>query len=164
MQFKNEPKQQTHTAVQKISQTRFVPPHVMNSPIFPRDIPVIVTLIARLPLSPDAQARAGCTHEQNACSFANITSRRNRSLLFVKHLVDCTVSTCKLHMYHCRLGCNQSKLIASYWFLTSLILRPWRQRRHFPPKRRLTFNWVHGLKSQKIGLLKTNVRFICILI
>jgi hypothetical protein len=30
--------------------------------------------------------------------------------------------------------------LLSYWFLTRLILRPWRWRRYIPPKRRLTFN------------------------
>jgi hypothetical protein len=30
--------------------------------------------------------------------------------------------------------------------------RPWRWRRHIPPKRRLTFNGLHGIVSQKIEL------------
>jgi hypothetical protein len=43
--------------------------------------------------------------------------------------------------------------LLSRWFLTRLILRPWRLRRHVPPKRQLTFNWLHGAISQKIWLL-----------
>jgi hypothetical protein len=35
------------------------------------------------------------------------------------------------------------------------LLRPWRWRRHFPPKCRLTFNWLHGVISQKIELFIT---------
>jgi hypothetical protein len=36
----------------------------------------------------------------------------------------------------------------------SLILRPWRWRRHAPPKRRLTFNGVHDVISQTTELFK----------
>jgi hypothetical protein len=38
------------------------------------------------------------------------------------------------------------------WYLAWLILRPWAWRRHVPPKRRLTFNGLHGVISQKIVL------------
>jgi hypothetical protein len=43
-------------------------------------------------------------------------------------------------------------LPVSWWFLAWLILWPWRWRRHFPPKRQLTFNGLHGIISQKISL------------
>jgi hypothetical protein len=43
---------------------------------------------------------------------------------------------------------------ASRWFLAWLILRPWRLRRYVLPKRRLTFNGLHGVTSQKIELFK----------
>jgi hypothetical protein len=45
-----------------------------------------------------------------------------------------------------------SLLPASCWFLVWLILRPWRWRRHVPPKRLLTFNRLHGVVSQRIEL------------
>jgi hypothetical protein len=34
---------------------------------------------------------------------------------------------------------------SSCWFLAWLILRPWRWRRHIPPKRQLTFSWPQGV-------------------
>jgi hypothetical protein len=37
-------------------------------------------------------------------------------------------------------------------FLARLILRPWRWSQYVPPKRRLTFNELHGVTSQKILL------------
>jgi hypothetical protein len=40
-------------------------------------------------------------------------------------------------------------LPASSWFLAWLILRPWRWRRYVRPKRRLTFNGLHGVISQQ---------------
>jgi hypothetical protein len=43
--------------------------------------------------------------------------------------------------------------LLSRWFLARLILRPWRWRRYVSPKRRLTFNGLHGVISQKIVLL-----------
>jgi hypothetical protein len=53
--------------------------------------------------------------------------------------------------------CSQLKVKAasnslSRWFLARLIPRPWRWRRHVPPKRRLTFNGLHFVISQKIEL------------
>jgi hypothetical protein len=48
-------------------------------------------------------------------------------------------------------GCH----LLSRWFLAWFILRPWRRRRHVPPKRRLTFNGLHGVISQKIELFLT---------
>jgi hypothetical protein len=43
-------------------------------------------------------------------------------------------------------------LPASRCILAWRILRHWRRRRHFPPKRRLTFNWLLGVIFQKIEL------------
>jgi hypothetical protein len=42
--------------------------------------------------------------------------------------------------------------LLSLWSLVLLILRPWRWRRHVPLKRRLTFNGLHDVISQKIEL------------
>jgi hypothetical protein len=44
-------------------------------------------------------------------------------------------------------------LFDSHWFLAWLILRPWRWRRHFHLKCRLTFSGLHGVIYQKIELL-----------
>jgi hypothetical protein len=46
-------------------------------------------------------------------------------------------------------------LVTCFRLLAWIILRPWRWRRHVPPKRRLTFNGLHGVMSQKIGLFLT---------
>jgi hypothetical protein len=40
-------------------------------------------------------------------------------------------------------------------FLLSLFFRPWRWRRHVPPKRQLTLNGQHGVISQKVVLFIT---------
>jgi hypothetical protein len=42
--------------------------------------------------------------------------------------------------------------LLSHWFLSWLILRTWRWGRHVSPKRRLAFNGLHGVISQKIVL------------
>jgi hypothetical protein len=42
--------------------------------------------------------------------------------------------------------------LLSRWFHAGLILLPWRWRWYVPPKRRLTFNGLHGVISQKILL------------
>jgi hypothetical protein len=41
---------------------------------------------------------------------------------------------------------------ASPWYLARLILQTWRWKRYVPPKRRLTFNGLHGLSSRKTVL------------
>jgi hypothetical protein len=41
---------------------------------------------------------------------------------------------------------------ALFWFLAPLILRDWWWRRYDPPKRRLTFNRLHGVISQDAAL------------
>jgi hypothetical protein len=41
-------------------------------------------------------------------------------------------------------------LLPTHWFLAQLFLRTWRWRRYIPPKRRLTFNGLYGVISQKI--------------
>jgi hypothetical protein len=46
-------------------------------------------------------------------------------------------------------------LPATRWFLVSLILQPWRWRRHVSVKYRVTFNGLHGPVSQTIELLYT---------
>jgi hypothetical protein len=42
-------------------------------------------------------------------------------------------------------------------FLAWLILRPWRWRRHVPPKHRFTFNGLHGVISQKTELFNVTL-------
>jgi hypothetical protein len=44
--------------------------------------------------------------------------------------------------------CLLCLLTASCWFLAWLILRPWRCRRHVPPKRQLTFSGLRVVISQ----------------
>jgi hypothetical protein len=50
----------------------------------------------------------------------------------------------------------------SRWFLARLILRPRRWRRYVPPKRRLTFNGLHGVISQKIVLFSSGIVGFCV--
>jgi hypothetical protein len=57
--------------------------------------------------------------------------------------------TCRLHLQ------QTSCYLLSRWFLARLILRPWRWRRHIPPKCRLTFNGLYGIISQKLELFIT---------
>jgi hypothetical protein len=45
--------------------------------------------------------------------------------------------------------------LLSSWFLSWLTLRPWRWRRHVPPKCRLTFKGLHNAISQKVELFIT---------
>jgi hypothetical protein len=67
--------------------------------------------------------------------------------------------TCRLHLQDRRISQarNQRKGCGSACCLlhTGLILRSWRWRRYVPPKRRLTFNGLHGIISQKIVLFIT---------
>jgi hypothetical protein len=52
--------------------------------------------------------------------------------------------------------------LLSRWFLARLTLRPCKWRRHVPPKRRLTYNGLHGVISQKMELFITIVvEFYC---
>jgi hypothetical protein len=53
---------------------------------------------------------------------------------------------------------NVGQLLATWFhagFLLNLFFRPWRWRRHVPPKRRLTLNELHGVISQKMVLFTT---------
>jgi hypothetical protein len=43
---------------------------------------------------------------------------------------------------------QQAKLPVSGWFLVWLTFQPWRCGRYIPPKRRLTFNGLHGVLFQ----------------
>jgi hypothetical protein len=45
----------------------------------------------------------------------------------------------------------------SDWFLALFIFWPCRWRRHILPKRRLTFNGLHGVISQKVGRIFHNL-------
>jgi hypothetical protein len=49
--------------------------------------------------------------------------------------------------------------LLSHWFLAGLILRSWRLKQYVPPKRRLSFNGLYSVISQKILLfVNTAVR------
>jgi hypothetical protein len=54
-----------------------------------------------------------------------------------------------------RLCCRAAWHLRSRCFLAQLILRPWGWRRYVRTKRRLTFNGLHGVISQKIVLFIT---------
>jgi hypothetical protein len=71
--------------------------------------------------------------------------------------------TCHLHLHSWRISRErnqcESRWQAELWFLPRRILRPWRWRRCVPLKRRLTFNGLHGILSQKIvSFITTTVR------
>jgi hypothetical protein len=48
-----------------------------------------------------------------------------------------------------RCGGTCRLLPASCRFLAWLILRPWIWKQYVPPKRKMSFNWIHGVISQK---------------
>jgi hypothetical protein len=48
---------------------------------------------------------------------------------------------------------KQSSSNSSCWFPAWLILKPLRYKPHYPPKRRLNFNGLHGAVSQKTRLI-----------
>jgi hypothetical protein len=53
----------------------------------------------------------------------------------------------------------ESKQSSALWFFAWFFLGPWRWRRYDPPKRRLTFNGLHGFITQKIQhFITTGVR------
>jgi hypothetical protein len=60
--------------------------------------------------------------------------------------------TCRLHLQGRRMCRARNQSFTSRWFLAWLILRPWRWRRHVPPKRLLAFNGIHSVISQKTEL------------
>jgi hypothetical protein len=47
--------------------------------------------------------------------------------------------------------------LLSRWFLARLAFRLWSWRSYFPQKRRLTFNGLQGVTSQKTVLFKTEI-------
>jgi hypothetical protein len=64
--------------------------------------------------------------------------------------------TCRFRLQQREAGSKQSKLATALrWFLSWRILLPWGWRRYVPPKRRLTFNGLHGVISQKIQVFIT---------
>jgi hypothetical protein len=91
--------------------------------------------------------------EFGLCSFAT-------KLLVTQKLLRDILKICRIWGSHTAcyeeyylLGCSPSAChLISLWFLTWLRLRPWRWRRYVHPKRRLNFNWLHGVISQKIVL------------
>jgi hypothetical protein len=73
--------------------------------------------------------------------------------------------TCRLHLHGRRISQARNQRECRWqaelcWFLAWLIFRPRRWRRHVPPKRRLTFNELHGVISQKIVLLVHSSSYI----
>jgi hypothetical protein len=69
--------------------------------------------------------------------------------------------TCHLHLQGRKISREKYKResrwqaelayhLRSPWYLTGLILQPWRCRWYVPPKRRLTFNGLHRVMFQKI--------------
>jgi hypothetical protein len=52
---------------------------------------------------------------------------------------------------------NQTRHLLPHWFLTRIILRPWRWKRYIPPKRKFTFNGLNSLICQKIVLFITTI-------
>jgi hypothetical protein len=66
----------------------------------------------------------------------------------------CFGATCRRHLHGRRISeARNQREAVSKQSSTWLIPRPWRWRWHVPPKRRLTFNGLHGVIPQKIRLL-----------
>jgi hypothetical protein len=49
------------------------------------------------------------------------------------------------------------RIIASRWFLSWLIFRPWRWRQHVPPKHRFTLNGLGSVRCHKTELLNDHI-------
>jgi hypothetical protein len=64
--------------------------------------------------------------------------------------------TCRLHLQGRRISQARNQC-ESRWQAAWLILRPWRWRRHVPQKRRLNFNGLHDVISQKTELFMFNL-------
>jgi hypothetical protein len=73
-------------------------------------------------------------------------------LYFLKSNIFWDITPCSPLKVNRRLGGTYRSVchLLSRWFLAELIRRPWRWRRYVPPKRRLTFNGLHGVITQKI--------------
>jgi hypothetical protein len=71
----------------------------------------------------------------------------------LKSTIFWDITPCRPLKVNRHFGGTYSHLL-SRWYLARLIW-PWRWRRYAPPKRRLTVNGLHGIKSQKIVLLRT---------
>jgi hypothetical protein len=72
--------------------------------------------------------------------------------------------TCRLHLQGRRISQARNQPgsachLLSRWLLAWLILRLSRRRRCVPPKRRLSFNGLHGIMSQEIELFLSRTRF-----
>jgi hypothetical protein len=67
--------------------------------------------------------------------------------------------TCPLHRQCWRVSQREISVKQATIF-ASLTLQPWRWRWQFTPKRRLTFNGLHGVISQKVELFKQRTRHI----
>jgi hypothetical protein len=56
---------------------------------------------------------------------------------------------CNLHLEQAWNQHEVAFLPASWWLSAWLIFRHWRWRRYVPPKHQLSFNWLHGVVSDK---------------
>jgi hypothetical protein len=65
------------------------------------------------------------------------------------------ITPCSLLKMNRRFGVT-AELNTSCWFLVWLFRRPWRWRRHSPPKRLLIFDGLHCVISQKAELFSTS--------
>jgi hypothetical protein len=73
-------------------------------------------------------------------------TNRHMSMLTVSPLSESVWLTTSLLPY--RKTCH----LLSCWYIAWLSLQPWRWWQYIPSKRRLTFNGLHGIISQKIVL------------
>jgi hypothetical protein len=85
------------------------------------------------------------THTQNFRKIGEFCLLEYNAVEFVESR-RCFGGTWRLHLRGRRISRaaeNEQSFachLLSRWFLARFILRPWRWRRHVPPKRRLTFN------------------------
>jgi hypothetical protein len=79
------------------------------------------------------------------CLEGNIPNINTKGPLTLKNTILWDITPCSpLKVKQSFGGTYRLHLKFSYWFLVRLILRLWRWRGHVPPKRRLTFNGLHG--------------------
>jgi hypothetical protein len=93
----------------------------------------------------------GSLMRANACWwFHSVLWASQWELSFTLPFPSCFLYNPKFWLTDCS-ACH----LLSCCFLARLIFRPWRWRQYVPPKRRLTFNGLHGVMSQKIVLFIT---------
>jgi hypothetical protein len=101
-------------------------------------------------------------HKVQWKNWHNSLSSEVLTEMFMKSSIFCDITPCislkvsghfrAINQHEVGRKKNICFLAASCWFLACLTLQPWSWRRHILSKRRLVFNGIHRVISQKIEL------------